>query len=96
VPVVDAIAVGILVTRYAAHRLLFAGAVGVHHVGAHLGDVHPAIAIEGDHHRLGDVGLGQHEFEPIAFRQFHRRDRLFGRQGGDWWRRRGGGFGSGG
>ena len=96
VPVVDAVAVGILMARHAAERLLFAGAVGVQHVGAHLGDVHPAVAIEGDHHRLGDLGLGQHRLEPVAFRHLHRGDGGFGRQGhGRRGRRGGNGFGRG-
>ncbi len=95
-PVVDAVAVGILMARNAAERLLLAGAVGVHHVGAHLGDVHPAIAIEGDHHRLGDLGLGQHRLEPVAFRHLHRGDGGFGRQSRDRRGLRGGdGFGRG-
>jgi hypothetical protein len=74
------IAVRVFVTRDAAHRLLLTRGVKVDHVRAHLGDVHPPVAIERNHHRLGDVRLGQYRLESITARHFHRRHRRFRRQ----------------
>src|SRR3954468_2480136 len=76
--------------RDAAERLLLALGFRVLHVGAHLGDVHPAIAIEGDHHGLGDVGLGQYGFEVVAAGHLHGRDAGGGGQSLEGRGRRGG------
>ena len=54
--VVVAVAVGVLVPGDAADRVVLVVAVDVLHVGPHLGDVHPAVAVEGDRDRLLDVG----------------------------------------
>ena len=86
---VDAVVVGVLVHRDAAGRLELAGRVGVLHVAANLDDEHPAVAVEGNLHRLFDVGLGQDRLDPVAGRQHeplllfgrrHRRDRVLRRQ----------------
>ena len=92
--VVDAVAVGVLMPRDAAERLLLAFRVRVLHVGAHLGHVHAAIAVEGHHHGLGDVGLGEYGLEPVAGRHLHRGDAVGGREGLDE-RERGGSLGRG-
>ena len=66
---VDAVVVGILVHRDAAGWRELGGRVRILHVGADLEDEHAAVPVEGDLHRLFDVRLGQHGFDPVAGRQ---------------------------
>ncbi len=61
-----------LVTRHAALRLMLARAINVLHVSPHLDDIHPPVPIERDRHRLLDVRLAQHEFQPVARGQLDR------------------------
>ena len=85
-----AIALGALVTRDDADRVVLILAVDVLHVRAQLGDVHATVAIEGQVRRLAQaVALAEHELETITFGEldglqfFFRRQRLDGRLRGE-------------
>ena len=85
-----AIALGALVTRDDADRVVLILSVDVLHVRAQLGDVHATVAIEGQVRRLAQaVALAEHELETITFGEldglqfFFRRQRLDGRLRGE-------------
>ena len=79
--------------RHAAVRDLLATGVDVLHVGAHLRDIHPAVAVENGHRRLLNLRLAQDQFDAIARRQLKkllavgRREKRRARH--RWQRRRG-------
>lgn len=58
VAIVGAVAVGVLVARYAAGRLEFASGVCVLHISAHFGYVHDAVAVEDRQRGLFDLRFG--------------------------------------
>ena len=62
----DAVALGASCRRDAAHGVELIVAVDVLHVGAHLHDIHAAIAIEDAGHGLLDLRFAEHEFELVA------------------------------
>ena len=55
VPIEHAVALGALVHADAARRFVLAACVGVEHVAADLGDIHPPVAVERDRRRGDDV-----------------------------------------
>ena len=60
-----------------ADGVVFILTVDFLHVGAELGDIHPAVAVEGDVHRLADaIALAQDKLKAIALGQLDRREFL--------------------
>ena len=80
VPVISAVAISIDVTSDAAFGLFFPRGVEIPHVGAHLDDIHNAVAVPGDHGRFFHDRITEDEFQLIAFRDF---DGLEGVLGGE-------------
>ena len=57
-------------------------AVDVLHVGAEFGDIHAAVAVEGDVDRLADaVALAEHKLQTVALRELDGREFLFRGEG---------------
>ena len=70
--VINAISIGVLVTRDAGLWSLLAGGVRVLHVGAHFNNVKCAVSIPSHGDRFVDVRVAQHEVESITVLQLNR------------------------
>ena len=86
---VDPVVVDVFVHGDAAGRRELAGRIRVLHVAANLDHEHPAVAVEGNLHRLFDVRFGEDRFDTVPGREHepllflcrrHGRDRLLRRQ----------------
>ena len=75
------VALGALVAGDDTNRVMLVLTVDVLHVGTQLGDVHAAVAVEGQIGRLTQaVALAEDELKPIAFREFDGLQLFFGRE----------------
>ena len=61
-------------------RCNFIGAIDVLHVGAHFGDIHRTVGIEGDGDGFFDLRFAEHEFERVTFGQLDGFEKPLGRK----------------